>query len=526
MSASLGWHRWTPWFAGGLAVVVVVEGLVATRIGYAAFQFQASALVLASGWITASVGLTTWYRAPGSRIGPLLVAAAAAAFVPALLRFAGAPDGPLRFTWLAVAIVVHTILTAPSGRASSRIQVGLVTGVYLVALALPANGDGWIAVLIATALGLRWLALGPDPRRDPADLAGLVLAAGIGAGSVHDLIAPDLPANPWALGAAALATSALLVATAAIRAGAIPARVTDLVLRLDPAAATSITDELRRLSGDMHLDVAYPVPAGGHVDAMGRPLTLPDSNDVRTVTELGDGSGILLVHDRAHSPDPALRAAVGRAAELAGANARLLGELRAQAAEVRASRLRLLDAEAAERSSVGDRLRARLGPTLDALALDFDGEPDAGLRQTLSDVREELVELAEGLHPRALASGGLANALALLASRSPVNVLLSIDPLPPLRPAVEAAGWFVCNEALSNVAKHAAGSAARVSALSVDGRLLLTVADDGEGGADPDGGTGIHGMRDRVEAVGGRLEIDSAPGLGTVLRALLPLELA
>jgi hypothetical protein len=523
MSASADGRDLRPWALTGVALAIAAEGLIAARVGYAAFQFQAAVIALAAGWITAAAGLSTWYRAPGSRVGPLLVAAGAAAFLPELVRALDGLAASIPLTWLAAAIVTYAILTAPLGRTTSRTDLVLVAGIYVVAFATPANAAGLFAAAIILSLGLRRAVRGPDRRREPADFGGLVLAAGIGSGSLLDLLARGVPANPLALSAAAFAAAALLVAVSAVRSGAIPARVTDLVLRIDPRAALSITEELRRLTGDSHLDVAFPAELGSHVDAQGRHVQLPAPDDRRTVTALGDGSGILIIHDRGIDAEPGMQAAMARAAELAGANARLLGELRAEAVELRASRLRLLEAEADERQSVGDRLRSRLEPTLDLLAIDLALEPGPGLRNTLAEVRDELVDLADGLHPRALSAGGLAGALAALAARSPVPVSLAVDSLPPLRPAVEAAGWFVCNEALANVAKHAGTNSARVTAATTDGLLLLIVADGGVGGADADRGTGIRGMRDRVEAVGGRLDVESTQGRGTVLRATLPL---
>ncbi|HEX6712980.1 MAG TPA: ATP-binding protein, partial [Thermoleophilaceae bacterium] len=141
------------------------------------------------------------------------------------------------------------------------------------------------------------------------------------------------------------------------------------------------------------------------------------------------------------------------------------------------------------------------------------------LEHALADVRR----LAAGLHPRELAERGLAGALQALASRSPVPVGLDFA-LPERVPAdVERTAYFVCSEGLANVAKYAGASHAQIAMSAVGSRLHVTVADDGRGGADPGRGSGLRGLADRVEALGGSVRVDSPPGGGTRLLAVLPL---
>jgi signal transduction histidine kinase len=138
----------------------------------------------------------------------------------------------------------------------------------------------------------------------------------------------------------------------------------------------------------------------------------------------------------------------------------------------------------------------------------------------LSTARAELGEFAQGIRPPALDSGGLAAALPLLAQRAitPIELVLDVDRLDP---AVEAALYFFCSEALANIAKHA--QARRVSmAVTREGALVVvTVIDDGVGGADPNG-LGLRGLADRIEALGGRMSVADASGGGTVLAAGIP----
>ena len=135
---------------------------------------------------------------------------------------------------------------------------------------------------------------------------------------------------------------------------------------------------------------------------------------------------------------------------------------------------------------------------------------------------EELHELAQGLHPGELAEAGLAGALASLAGRAPVFVELDVR-VERLATEIEATVYFVCAEALANVAKYASASRVELSVTIRDGRLTVVVADDGVGGADPTRGTGLQGLADRVEALGGTLNVASAVGAGTRLAAEIPV---
>jgi signal transduction histidine kinase len=154
------------------------------------------------------------------------------------------------------------------------------------------------------------------------------------------------------------------------------------------------------------------------------------------------------------------------------------------------------------------------------------------LRAQLSGVATELVaavedlqEIARGIHPAILTQGGLGPALRALARRSVIPVELDITI--HMRPAepIEAAAYFVASEALANAAKHSQASHIDVSLEQRDQHLSLSVRDDGVGGADTARGSGLVGLIDRVEALGGSIRVDSRPGTGTKITAELPLEL-
>ena len=137
---------------------------------------------------------------------------------------------------------------------------------------------------------------------------------------------------------------------------------------------------------------------------------------------------------------------------------------------------------------------------------------------------DELRVIARGIHPATLSEGGLRPALRTLARRSPVPVELDLATAARFPAAVEVAAYYVVSESLTNAAKHAEASYVRVSVAERDGALHLTVCDDGVGGAEPDGGSGLVGLRDRVEALGGTIEVESPQGAGTTVSVTLPVE--
>ena len=143
----------------------------------------------------------------------------------------------------------------------------------------------------------------------------------------------------------------------------------------------------------------------------------------------------------------------------------------------------------------------------------------------LTGVVEDLREIARGIHPAILSEGGLGPALRTLARRAAVAVELEVAGIRRLPEPVEVAAYYVVSEALTNATKHADASVVRVAVEERDDGLHLLVCDDGAGGADPARGSGLIGLRDRVEALGGSLEISSPPGEGTLISVQLPLQL-
>jgi signal transduction histidine kinase len=314
------------------------------------------------------------------------------------------------------------------------------------------------------------------------------------------------------------------------------AAVADLVVELGEVRSDTVRGELSRALGDPSLEIGYWLPDRAvFVDAEGRVLVLPDAGSGRsgtTVEREGQPVAVLL-HDPAVLEDPGLLEAVASAARLAASNARLRVEVQALVEELAASRRRILAARDEERRRLERRLRegaeARLGELADILRR--GRRPASGERtrdqmaraeEQLVHTLEELRRLAHGLHPRVLSEHGLAGALGVLAKdlSLPVEIKISDDRLPE---RVAVAVYFVCAEALTNVAKHAAAAHVAVAVTSSEGRVLVEIEDDGTGGADPARGSGLRGLADRVETLGGTLRVQSTPGRGTRLAAEIPL---
>jgi signal transduction histidine kinase len=227
-----------------------------------------------------------------------------------------------------------------------------------------------------------------------------------------------------------------------------------------------------------------------------------------------------------------------------GAEQRLLdfAELVAQAianadatAQLAASRARIVEAGDAERRRLERNLHDGAQQRLVSVALDLRvvgaqlqkdpeaaGELLAAARDQLSQGLDELRELARGIHPAVLTDRGLGPALESLAVRAPLPIEITELPEERLSGPVEAAAYYVVAESITNVAKYAQASHASVSVRRSNGRALVTVADDGVGGADPSRGTGLRGLADRVAALEGRLEVESSSQNGTRISAEIP----
>ena len=204
-------------------------------------------------------------------------------------------------------------------------------------------------------------------------------------------------------------------------------------------------------------------------------------------------------------------------------------------AELRASRARIVAASDLTRRQIERDLHDGVQQRLVSLALglrtaasgiptelDQVEEELGNVASGLTGVLDDLREISRGIHPAILAEGGLGPALKTLARRSRIPVELDVRTDGRLPGQVEVTAYYMVSEALTNAAKHAQASVVQVAIEVIDGTLVVEVRDNGVGGADPLRGSGLIGLRDRAEAVGGTIVIQSPTGAGTSLRVELP----
>jgi PAS domain S-box-containing protein len=271
----------------------------------------------------------------------------------------------------------------------------------------------------------------------------------------------------------------------------------------------------------------------------GRPNPIGDVDPIRSavaapITVTGEMWGALVAWRVTEEPlPPDTERRLGAFASLAGtaiANADARTALAASrkrivtAADDARRRLERNLHDGAQQRFVSLSLALRLTQSLLESEPEKAAEHLRGAQRELTQGLEELRELARGIHPAILTERGLRAAVDSLVLRAQVPVEVTDMPEGRLPAEIEAAAYYVVSEAVTNVTRYAGADRATVAVSVVDGALAVEVADDGAGGADPAKGSGLRGLSDRVEAVGGRLEIASPPGAGTRVRAVLPCE--
>ena len=275
---------------------------------------------------------------------------------------------------------------------------------------------------------------------------------------------------------------------------------------------------------------------GTYADVDGRRIELDSltSDRATTLIDAEGGHVAALLHDPSLHDEPELLHAVTAAAAIAVEQGRLQAELRARLEELRGSRARLIDAGQRERQRLERNLHDGAQQRLIALSLEL-----SLLKQRLADNPEatsrldratheialslaELRDVAHGLHPAVLSGHGLQVALESIVARMPVPVRLTFSLEERLHERLEVVAYYVVSESLVNIAKHACATRASVAVAREDGRMVVEVVDDGIGGADTERGSGIRGLADRVEAVGGRLRVWTPHGGGTRVKADVP----
>jgi signal transduction histidine kinase len=524
-----------------------------------------------SGVSFAACGLIAWRRRPDSAVGPMLTVAGFGVVLSAILDQI---DSPVAFTlsllfgelWIALyAALILSFVTG--GRLTTRIDlllvetfiVGLFVLQFVVQLFLPDENNlllvwpnpdvvealtklQW-AVLAVASLGVvavtayRWrVASRPGRRALLPSLAGSLTAVLYSANLV------TLIAGSPSVMLGTLLNAALLTVPAALLWGLLRSRLArgglaDLFRELGTLRGVRLEAGLARVLGDPGLVLAYRVPGErSYIDGRGQPVALPAPGGDHAVAPVErDGRELaMLIHDASLDDDPELVGAVAAAAAIALDDARLQAQSEDSLAELRASRERIVAAGDAERRRLERNLHDGAQQRLVSVALQLKmiqrrirTDPALAERlvtsagEELSKSLEELRELARGIHPSVL-NHGLKAALDSLASRSGVPTTVAFDTKERLPEPVELAGYFVACEALANVVKYAHASQASVRVTRHDGVAVVEIADDGVGGADETGGTGLQGLADRVAALDGTLRILSPAGAGTRVTAELP----
>jgi two-component sensor histidine kinase len=421
--------------------------------------------------------------------------------------------------------LAHVLLAYPGGRTRSRVGTATVVVAYAVSLSSATATDQLLTIavglLVVAAAGWRYAgATGAERRGRLAALAAAVLIEGtlvtITALRLHGSGASTVQLVVFDV---VVALGSLGLAGDLVWGGWSRSAATGLVVDLgDSSEGVSLRDALGRALGDPSLIVGFR-DGDAFFDDLGRRLALPAPGDGRTATPV-DGDAVI-VHDSGVDAEPALLAAAVAAARLAIANVDLQRDVAVRIAETEASSRRIVAAGDEQRRILEVELQGGALARLERILVDGDGLP----QELATEVEEAIVSLralARGLHPDWLRRGGLRLALAELAAHAPVRVEASVS-VGPLPDSTELAAYFVCAEALTNVAKHAGATAAGVSVAERSGELLIVVTDDGHGGASIDGGAGLRGIADRVTALGGTLELLSPAGAGTRLAVTLPV---
>lgn len=535
--------RKAAWLAG------LVLGLASEWLASRGQSLAATGADLAVGWVLIGCGLVGWSRRQPSIVGPLLAVTGFAWFFGTL---SGSRVGVIAAVGTALLFLhrgpmLHAILGYPSGRPTGRLNFVVIVACYLYAAAAPLAGNYLVTIAVAVAVlavGIRSWALAGGPERR-AKVTGVIAAAALvtplAARSLLRLAGagtdPGAAAVLWTYDAVLVLIAVGFVAGMFQERG--QAAVTKLVVDLGgDAEAGTLRPRLAHALGDRSLVIAYWLPElNGYVDERGERVDLPAAGSGRAVTVVEqDGEpNAALVHDVAVLNAPGLVDSVAGAARIALSNVRLRADVQRQVAELDASRRRILEASDAQRRRFQQQLQASTGRHLAAANefLNRAGQEaraslDSAVADRLADIghdlagaRAELRELAAGIHPSVLTEHGLRAALASLAARSRVPVRLAA-PDGRLPTAIETAIYFVCSEALANVAKHARATRAEIEVRIGRDMVTVVIADDGTGGADPTAGSGLKGVADRLEALRGRLVVQSPPAGGTQLLVQIP----
>lgn len=537
-------------------------------------------LAAAVVWVFFAAGILAWHRRPSNGMGPLIVFGGFAMYLGILTDTGVAALVAISevCATLVLAVMFHLLHAFPSGRIRGRFSRATVIGGYFVSLVLQVplylfNGDGpdpglvvadrpdlvvigvWVQrgagllVVIATVAVL----VSRLAHSDSAHRRVLIPLFGYGIFAVlfapfGPLLLEGMMGAPQLAGVVAqlLVTAGVPIAFAlGVLLGGFSrtGQLEELGAWLGSAgsARPALASAVARTLGDDSARVLFAVVGEREefVDARGLPVTLPPRATDRAAVDIElDGRRVgAIEYDSALIGDPGPVRAAGRVVSIAVDRERLTVQLLASQRALRRSRARLLVAAEAERRRIARDLHDGLQVQLVLLAMQAsalahaEGAPPAvrtdanALREGIDGAAHELRGLVHAVMPSTLIEHGLSAAAEDLADRMPVPTTIELDlGSSELSPVIESAAYFVVAEGLTNALKHSGATACAVRVAATDGRLDIEVSDNGVGGAAPGHGTGLSGLGDRIDALGGRLRVDSPSGSGTRVHVELPCE--
>lgn len=551
----------------GVVVIGAAEWAVAMWQGGPGLPLMIVGLYPLCAAVYAAAGALAWFRRPSNPTGRILFACAFA------LVLAGLVDNPepvllgtgLTLATVILALIVHLLHAFPSGRLHGTVSRVSVATMYFAALVLqvplnlfgPASplrvhtdpslfaaaewtqrGVGLVA-MAATALVLGQRLREADARQRS------VLAPFYGYGICVVLFIPVIAdvvdqynalsvfvAQIAALAGVPIAFTATMALGGFARTGVL-SELSTALLNTDSSIEVLVST-LARVLGDPSIEICFWSDAiGAYVDTMGGRLQLPEGGDpARSASRvaIGDRPVGAIVYDPVVVHEEGLVAASGQVVALAIDHGRLTADLLASRDDIRESRARIASAADAERRRIArdlhDGLQTRLvliGMLAGSATDGFEVPQVRSLQEHADAALAELRGLVHGVHPPVLTERGLGAAVASLLASVPLSTEVEIDVGEArLSADIESAAYFVVSEALTNALKHSGTDTLRVRVLRGERSLVLEIADRGSGSVEVAKGTGIQAMEDRVAALGGRLRIDSQPGLGTTVQVEVP----
>ena len=511
------------------------------------------------------VGIEAWRRRPSNRVGPLLVLGSWCWLLSGLADTGLPPLVPIgvAVATVGIAVIVHLILAFPSGRLIGTGSVLVTVGAYIsttvlqVSLFLFEPSPLMVAdlpdlerfftvlqgaVVLAVVFGLclivtqRIRAARTPARRVllPLYLYGVVAVVFVPVTSV--LFLPVLGLDPAVLAAVQyflIAGIPFAFALGLLRGGfSRTGEVEELGARLGAdLSPAELVDAVADALGDPSVEIAFwLVDQHRYVDHLGRPIGMSAERGFCEVNLAGRRIGGI-GYDAALIGEPELVAMAGRMLALAVDRERLTVNLLINQDQLRESRSRLIDAADRERRRIARDLHDGLQGRLVLLAVRSEllvekhrDDPTAiELRAGMDDAIDELRRLVHGVLPALLIERGFYAAAEELVDRMTIPTRLELQSATPtLPPVVESTAYFVVAEGLANVVKHSKASTAWVRLGVRAAELIIEIGDDGIGGASADRGSGLRGINDRMDVLGGRLVVDSSVGAGTRMRVELP----